>query len=265
MPVSTSSDISVKQWNNGTPLKIDQFTGIAPFHIQEVSHIEPIRISEIAPAAIHIKEVNKIDPLIIDSLHVSEVKNIDPINIEHFNVTHLPTVNLSVRQIPAVDMNIRRLPPVSVGFHQDIHVPSNYTVRARLFGIEFFRMNMSGHTMLVPKDKVRRELSKTHEKSFPETAVAGNPAIPSKHTEKISVVVSPQLHCYSHTHETDRNTYHGVHAHETDFSHEEEYRMPVSQTDQDDSFRVGFPQASFSIHDSQQPSSTTRSLSGGGV
>lgn len=249
-------------------VKIKGVTGVDTLHI-DVDSIPPVeisKISEIAPAAVHIKEVNNIDPINIDSLHVSEVKNIDPISIEKFNVTHLPTVNLSVRQLPALDMNIRRLPPVSVGLHQDIHVPSNYTVRARLFGIEFFRMNMAGHTMLVPKDKERREQSKTHERSFPETAVAGNPAIPSKHTEKISLVVSPRPHCYSqHSHETDRQTYHGVHSHDTEFSHEKvKYQMPVSRTEQQNSFRVGFPHTSFSIQDSQQSSSTASSLSSGG-
>jgi hypothetical protein len=258
--------VSVKEWKKckDNPLYISEVHGV---QVEKVKGIEPLRIGEIAPAAVHIKELNNIDPLNIDSLHVSEVKNIDPISVERFNVTHLPTVNLSVRQLPAVDMNIRRLPPVSIGLHQDIHVPSNYTLRARLFGIEFFRMNMSGHTMLVPRDKVRREQSKTHEKSFPETTAAGNPAIPSKHTEKVSHVVSTQPHCYpQYLDETGRQTYHGVHSYNTEVSQKEvKYQMPVSQTEQQNSFHVGFPHSSFSINESKQSSSSASSLSSGGI
>src|ERR1017187_7070225 len=67
-------------------------------------------LQNIAPIAAHIKEVNHIDPLSVESLFVSQVRNIEPLRITKFNVTNLPLVNLAVRQIPAVDLNVRRLP-----------------------------------------------------------------------------------------------------------------------------------------------------------
>ena len=190
-------------------LTIADIEKIPPLKIEEVTGIEPLKIGRIAPAAIHVKELNNIDPITLEPLRVNEVKNIDPISIPEFNVTRLPTVNLSVRQLPAVDMNIRRLPPVSVGFHQDIHIPSDYQLRARFFGVEFFRMNMTGHTALIPKEKARREQTRTHEKSYPEVATAGNPAIPSKHTEHTSIVVSS---CPPHPlpHERPGQSYHST-------------------------------------------------------
>ncbi len=258
MPVSTSSDVSIKQWKNKDPLKIDQFTGIEPFHIKEATGIEPLRISEIAPAAVHIKELNHIDPITLEPLRVNEVKNIDPISVEKFNVTHLPTVNLSVRQLPALDMNVKRIPPCSVGFHQDIHIPSNYTVRARLLGFEIFRLNMNGHTMLVPKDKARREQSKTHEKSFPEVASIGNPAIPSKHSEKTTVLVSrPHPHSAPANHEHHPATYHGTSHHHQEFKG----KMNEHRTDECLNFRL--PQTSFSLRAS--PQSSDSSISSGGM
>ena len=95
------------------PLKISELRNIDPLRIQELSNIDPLVISEIqhiAPAAVHIKELNHIDPLNIDSLRVNEVRNLDPIRVEKFNVTNLPTVNLSLRQLPAVDLNVADSP-----------------------------------------------------------------------------------------------------------------------------------------------------------
>lgn len=155
---------------------------IEPGSTIAIDHVAPITIRQaqkIAPIAAHIKEVNHIDPISIDALHVSEVRNIEPISIDTFNVTNLPMINMSLRQLPPVDMNVRRLPPVSIGTHQDFTLPSNYTVRARFLGIEFFRIHLDGHTMVVPKERYRREQARSHSRSFPETATAGNPAIPS--------------------------------------------------------------------------------------
>lgn len=161
--------------DNIEPLQIDRVSNIAPLTIAKVA--------EIAPVAVHLKEVNHIDPLSIDSLNVSEVRNIDPIRIQEFNVTRLPTVNLSVRQLPPVDFNVRRMPPLSVGVSQDFSLPSNYTVRARLLGFEVLRVNVDGRTAILPEERARREQVRTHERSFPEVAAAGNPAIPSKAVE----------------------------------------------------------------------------------
>ena len=180
--------------------------------VESIRDIEPIRIDpdhntvkvesigsveNIHPVAAHIKEVNHIDPFSIEALHISDVKNIEPINIDRFSVTNLPTVNLSVRPLPAVDMNVRRLPPVSIGTHQDFHIPSNYTVRARFFGIEFFRVHLNGDTMIFPKERYRREQARTPNRSFPLTATAGNPAIPSVHLEKSATAYSPAPHHHS--------------------------------------------------------------------
>ena len=161
-------------------------------------NIDPLSIQEvqnIAPLATHIKEVNHIDPISIEALHVSQVKNIEPIVIEKFNVTDLPMVNMTLRQIPALDMNVRRLPPVSIGTHQNFHVPSSYTVRARFLGIEFLRIYLDGHTAVLPKERYRREQSRTQNESFPIVAAGGNPAIPSRHYEKSATIHYPTSHC----------------------------------------------------------------------
>lgn len=174
-------DIKIKEAKNLDKLRISELSNVDPLVISEVRHI--------APAAVHIKELNHIDPLTIESLRIDEIRNLDPIRVEQFNVTNLPTVNLSFRQLPAVDMNIRRLPPVSIGLHQDFCLPSSYTLRARLLGIEFLRLNLDGRTMVSPRDKVRREQSRTPSQSFPQVATAGNPAIPSRSIAKGSRVV----------------------------------------------------------------------------
>jgi hypothetical protein len=198
-------DIKIKEAKNIEKLRISEFSNVDPLVISEVRHI--------APAAVHIKELNHIDPISIESLRVNEVKNLDPIRIEKFNVTHLPTVNLSLRQLPPVDMNIRRIPPVSIGLHQDFCLPSNYTLRAQLLGIEFLRLHVAGHTVLSPRDKVRREQHRTPNRSFPEVAVAGNPAIPSRIEEKGARVMASRPSCstgksmvHSHPHSAGKGS-----------------------------------------------------------
>lgn len=157
-------------------------------YIAKIGSIDQIK--NIAPAAVHIKEVNHIDPLSIESLSVSEVKNLDPIRIEQLDVTNIPTVNLSVRQVPTVDLNMRRLPPVSVGLHQNMSLPSNYTVRGKLLGFELFRFYIDGFTSLIPKQQFRQEQSKHHNQSFTTIATAGNPGLPTKHIETHVDVIS---------------------------------------------------------------------------
>ncbi|HNP59619.1 MAG TPA: hypothetical protein PKM72_02200 [Nitrospirales bacterium] len=179
-------------------IKIKEAKNLDKLRISELSNVDPLVISEvrnIAPAAVHIKELNHIDPLTIESLRIDEIRNLDPIRVEQFNVTNLPTVNLSLRQLPAVDMNIRRLPPVSIGLHQDFCLPSSYTLRARVLGIELLRLNLDGRTMVSPRDRVRREQSRTPAQSFPQVATAGNPAIPSRSMTKGSRVVATGLPC----------------------------------------------------------------------
>ena len=168
-------------------VKVKEAVNIEKLRINELSNIDAFRIAEIrnvAPVAVHIKELNQLDPISVESLRIREISNLEPISIEKFNITSLPTVNLSLRQLPAVDMNVRRLPPVSVGFHQNFSIPSNYVLRARVLGFELFRLHLDGQTSLIPREKYRREESRSPEKSYPEVATAGNPAIPSHHIEE---------------------------------------------------------------------------------
>ena len=169
----SSFDLNINKVANIDPITVN------PLSVTQVKDVEINQVQQIAPIAAHIKEINNIDPVSVDAFNVTEVRNIEPLRVEEFNITNLPNVNISLRQMPAVEMNVRRLPPVSVGFHQDIHVPSNYVVRMQLLGFEFLRVALSGQSHLMPREKYRREQERTHERSFPQTAVAGNPAIPS--------------------------------------------------------------------------------------
>jgi hypothetical protein len=166
----------------------------APFYIAEVHDIAPISIAEvqkIAPVAAHIKEVNHIDPINVESLFVSQVRNIDPIHIEEFNVTNLPLVNMAVRQLPPVEVNVGRLPALSIGTHQDFEIPSCYTIRARLLGLEVLRVQVAGSTRIAPRDRFRREQERASNRSYPVVATAGNPAIPSFFTSQIGREEAP--------------------------------------------------------------------------
>lgn len=175
-------DVDVKQVKNIDPVTIRS--------IDQVKNVEPLRISKIAPAAVHVKELNHIDPISIDSLRVDEVRNLEPVKIERFDVTHLPTVNLSLGEVPALDLNLRRIPPLAVGVHQEFVLPSEYCIRARLLGLEFLRVQVTGRTVVHPHDRARREVSATHERSYREVAAVGNPAIPVTHRETGAEVVT---------------------------------------------------------------------------
>jgi hypothetical protein len=168
-------DIDVTSWPQ---LGIDQVTGIEPVRIDQVTGVEPLRIAKIAPAAVHVKELNHVAPITIDSIRVDEVCNLEPVKVDHFDVTSLPTVNLSLGQAPALDLNLRRIPPLAVGLHQDFVMPSEYHIRARLLGFEFLRVQVTGRTVMHPRDQVPAEVSASHERSYREVAAVGNPAIP---------------------------------------------------------------------------------------
>jgi hypothetical protein len=175
-------DVDVKQVKNIDPVTIRS--------IDQVRNIEPLRVAKIAPAAVHVKELNHIDPISIDSLRVDEIRNLDPFRIERFDVTHLPTINLSIGETPALDLNLRRIPPLAVGLGQNIALPSEYLIRARLLGLEFLRIHVTGRTVLHPCDQPRREVSSSHERSYREVAPVGNPAIPvTCHEKSASAVV----------------------------------------------------------------------------
>jgi hypothetical protein len=181
-------DVDIKSGtiNHLYDVEVEHVKGVEVEHVKDVE-IEHVR--HISPIAAHIKEINNIDPVSVDAFNVTEIRNIDPIRVQEFNVTNLPNVNISLRQLPAVEMNVRRLPPVSVGFHQNFQIPSNYVVRMQVLGFEFLRIGLSGQSQLLPRDKYRREQERTHERSFPQTAVAGNPAIPS-HCQETRVTES---------------------------------------------------------------------------
>src|SRR5437016_4041251 len=118
------------QVDNGSTVEV-KGTKAHPFFLQEVQNI--------APVAVHLKELNHIDPISVDSLFVSQVRNIEPLQIEKLNVTNLPIVNMALRQLPPVEMNIRHLPAVSIGLHQIFEMASNYVLRAQVVGLELFR------------------------------------------------------------------------------------------------------------------------------
>jgi hypothetical protein len=165
-------------------IKVKQVKDVEVEHVKdvEVEHVKDVEVEHvknIGPIAAHIKEVNNIDPLSVDAFNVTQVTNIDPLRVREFNVTNLPTVNVCLRQLPPLEMNLRRLAPLSVGFHQDFHIPSDYSVRLHFLGLEVARVAVQGQTRLIPREKYRREQARTHERSFPQPAVAGNPAIPS--------------------------------------------------------------------------------------
>lgn len=176
--------------NKLPPVRITQLTGVEPLHIQEFTGVEPLRIGQIAPAAVHIKELNHIDPISVESLRIDAIRNIEPVRIERFDVTRLPTVNLSMSRFPSLDLDIRRMPPLAVAVQQDFCLPSEYTVNARLLGVEVLRLEIQGRTMISPIDRFRRERSRTHERSFPDVAAAGNPGIPTKRIERCVTAVT---------------------------------------------------------------------------
>ena len=116
-------------------------------------------VQKIAPIGVHIKELNQIAPLLVESLRVDHVRHIDPLRIERLNITQLPSVNLSLSQLPPLDLNVRHVPPVAIALQQQLELTSGYTMRARLLGLDVMRMEIQGKTRIVPRDCARREQS----------------------------------------------------------------------------------------------------------
>ncbi len=161
-------DIKVKSVRNVEPLELKPLT------------INPLTIT---PVAVHLKELNQVVPLSVESLRVDHVRHVDPLQIDQLNITSLPTVNLTMSQMPALDINVRRVPPVAVALHQQFEMCSDYAMTARVLGLPLMRLSLSGRTTITPKDCARREQSRSHERSFPDVAALGNPAIPSRAIE----------------------------------------------------------------------------------
>jgi len=169
--------------DNGSTVEV-KGTKASPFFLQEVQNI--------APVAVHLKELNHIDPINVDSLFVSQVRNIEPLQIDRLNVTNLPLINMALRQLPPVEMNIRHLPALSIGLHQMFDMASNYVLRAQLIGFELFRINLSGKTRIAPTERFRQEQDRADNRSFPTVASSGNPAIPSLQSVKEVTYTAPQ-------------------------------------------------------------------------
>jgi len=161
-------------------------------HYTEALPVAPLTIKPltVTPIAVHLKELNQIAPLNVESLRVDHVRHIDPLQIEELNITSLPTVNLTMSQLPALDINVRRVPPIAVALQQQFEMGSDYAMTARVFGLPLMTLAITGRTVITPKDCVRREHSKSHERSFPDVAVLGSPGIPSRATETCVQTVS---------------------------------------------------------------------------
>jgi hypothetical protein len=151
-----SSDINVIKGRN---FQVDEIKKLPDLKIAEVRKIEPV--------AVHLKELNNIDPLTIDAMHVDSVRNIAPVSIDKLNITRIPHVNLSVRQAPPLDISVRKVPPLDVNLNQTFSVPSSYTVHAQFLGFEFMRFFLHGNTTIYPHDKQPCAYSTTPDKSYP--------------------------------------------------------------------------------------------------
>ena len=201
-------DDSVVRLKEGSHIQVDDGSTVEvkgtkahPFFLQEVQNI--------APVAVHLKELNHIDPITVESLFVSQVRNIEPLQIEKLNITNLPLVNMALRQLPPVEMNIRHLPPVSIGLHQVFEMPSNYLLRAQFLGFEVFRINLSGRTRIAPTERFRQEQDRADNRSFPTVAAAGNPAIPSIQSVK-NVTYTATAGCGQGSLRAGQGGYHGA-------------------------------------------------------
>jgi hypothetical protein len=166
-------------------------------HYTEQLPVAPLTVADvqkIAPVGVHIKELNQVAPLLVESLRVDHVRHVDPLRIERLDITRLPSVNITMSQLPSLDLNLRRVPPVTVALRQQFEMCSDYAITARLLGVPLLRMALSGKTQVTPRDCARREESHSHERSFPDVAAAGNPAIPSRAIETCTGTVSHRHH-----------------------------------------------------------------------
>ena len=203
-------------------VKIKQVRDIDPLDINPLT-INPLTIR---PMAVHLKELNQVAPLSVESLRVDHVRHVDPLQIDQLNITSLPTVNLTMSQLPALDINVRRVPPVAVALHQQFEMCSDYAMTARILGLPLMRLSLSGRTTITPKDCARREQSRSHERSFPDVAALGNPAIPSRAIETCTETVTHRV-------ASPPGHRHGVHAGAPRFGfalQQAETRAPVADS-----------------------------------
>jgi hypothetical protein len=178
------TDVKITEVDNISAVTIAAIQSIAPVEISSIDKVE-----KIAPVAVHIKEVNQIAPLLVESLRIDRVREIDPLSVDRLNVTRLPVVNLSVNQVPEIAISVSQLPSISIAVQQCFDMPSDYTARAQFLGFEVLRIHLSGTTRVIPRDRARREQAHTPDRSFPLVAAAGNPAIPSKLEERCAEAI----------------------------------------------------------------------------
>lgn len=164
-------------------LYLKQTNYTEPFPVAPLT-IEPLTV---LPVAVHLKELNQIAPLVVDSLRVDHVRHIDPLQIDQLNISSLPTVNLTMSQLPTLDISVRRAPPIAVALHQQFEMCSNYAMAAKVLGLPLMTLSITGRTTITPKDCVRPEQSKSHERSFPDVAALGSPGIPTLRVETCTV------------------------------------------------------------------------------
>src|SRR6516162_1458539 len=111
----------------------------------------PIAPLTVKPIAVHLKELNQVAPLTVDSLRVDQVRHVDPLRIDQLNITNLPTVSLAMSQLPALGVTVQRVPPVAVALQQRFEMCSDYAMTARILGLPLIRLSLSGRTPITPQ------------------------------------------------------------------------------------------------------------------
>jgi hypothetical protein len=104
-------------------------------------------------------------------------------------------VNLTLSQLPQLDVSVRRVPPLALTLQQRFDLPARYRIRTRLLGFEIMRFEIDGEMQLVPRNCARSEQSHSTERSFPDVAAAGNPAIPTRTTQRCTQTVTRVAPC----------------------------------------------------------------------
>ena len=109
MAIDVDADVNINRVTGVDAITLNPLN-INPFTIDSIKRIE-----KIAPAAVHIKELNQIAPISVDSLRVDHIRHVDPLRVERFNVTHLPIVNLSLEPAPSARPEC---PARAAGYHR---------------------------------------------------------------------------------------------------------------------------------------------------
>ena len=62
-------DVNIKEVDNISPVEIASIDKIAPIEISSIDKVE-----KIAPVAVHIKELNQVEPLLVESLRIDRLR-----------------------------------------------------------------------------------------------------------------------------------------------------------------------------------------------